>query len=186
MWESFENDSLIDMISALRIYLNIDGKNITPKFIFRFNHMLKTVFMGVNNSSITCEVIQRFNNKISRDEYADLRELFKDGINEISVFDDQDRDGLTKNVSSLKWDKVIVSLTPINQDEINISDVFAQPRLTAESSSNEFVRMYYVACSKAREDLYIHIPSGCSKDTIASSLDTYIQNVRCKLEYEFP
>lgn len=142
--------------------------------------------MGVNNSSITCEVIQRFNDKISRDEYADLRELFKDGINEISVFDDQDRDGLTKNVSSLKWDKVIVSLTPINQDEINISDVFAQPRLTAESSSNEFVRMYYVACSKAREDLYIHIPSGCSKDTIASSLDTYIQNVGCKLEYEFP
>lgn len=35
LWESFENDSLIDMISALRIYLNIDGKNITPKFIFR-------------------------------------------------------------------------------------------------------------------------------------------------------
>ena len=85
----------------------------------------------------------------------------------------------------LEWDKVIVSLTPTRRDGINISDVFTQPQLTAESSSNEFVRMYYVACSRAREDLYIHIPSGCSKDIIVSSLDTYVRNTECKLEYEF-
>lgn len=213
LWESFENGSLIDMISALRIYLNIDGKNITPKFIFRFNHMLNSVFADVNDSSITCEVIQKFNNQITSDEYVDLRELFKDGINSISVFDDQDRDDLTKNVSSLRWDtsyklftevfsenskymtahqakglewdKVIVSLTPTRRDGIKISDVFSQPELTAENSSNEFVRMYYVACSRAREDLYIHIPSGCSKDVIIRSLDTYIQNTGCSLKYEF-
>lgn len=213
LWESFENGSLIDMISALRIYLNIDGKNITPKFIFRFNHMLKTVFASVNDSSITCEVIQKFNNQILSDEYVDIRESFKDGINEISVFDDQDREDLTKNVSSLKWDtsyklftevfsenskymtahqakglewdKVIVSLTPTRRDGVNISDVFTQPQLTAESSSNEFVRMYYVACSRAREDLYIHIPSGCTKEIIVSNLDTYIQNTKCSLQYEF-
>lgn len=213
LWESFENGSLIDMISALRIYLNIDGKNITPKFIFRFNHMLNSVFADVNDSSITCEVIQKFNNQITSDEYVDLRELFKDGINAISVFDDQDRDDLTKNVSSLRWDtsyklftevfsenskymtahqakglewdKVIVSLTPTRRDGIKISDVFSQPELTAENSSNEFVRMYYVACSRAREDLYIHIPSGCSKDVIIRSLDTYIQNTGCSLKYEF-
>ena len=53
LWESFENGSLIDMISALRIYLDIDIKNITPKFIFRFNNMLKTVFKDVTDDSIT-------------------------------------------------------------------------------------------------------------------------------------
>lgn len=164
LWESFENGSLIDMISALRIYLNIDAQNISPKFIFRFNHMLKTVFKDVTDSSITCDVIKKFNSQISSDAYAELRELFKEGINEISVFEEQDRENLIKNVSSLRWDtsyklftevfsekskymtthqakglewdKVIVSLTPTRRDGINISDVFTQPQLTAESSSN--------------------------------------------------
>lgn len=213
LWESYENGSLVDMISALRIYLDIDAKHITPKFIFRFNQMLKSVFNDVANSSITCEVIQMFNNQISSDEYVDLKELFKEGISEISVFDEQDREDLTKNVSSLRWDtsyklftevfsenskymtvhqakglewdKVIVSLTPTRRDGINISNVFSLPQLTAESSSNEFVRMYYVACSRAREDLYIHIPSGCTKDIIVSNLDTYIEKTKCTLQYEF-
>ncbi len=213
LWESFENGSFIDMISALRIYLDIDIHDITPKFIFRFNHMLKNVFKDVTDSSITCDVIQKFDNQISSDEYVDLIKLFKEGVSKISVFDEQDREDLIKNVSSLRWDtsyklftevfsetskymtahqakglewdKVIVSLTPTSRDGINISDVFSQPELTAESSSNEFVRMYYVACSRAREDLYIHIPAGCTKDIIVSNLDAYIQNVECKLEYEF-
>ena len=213
LWESYENGSLVDMISALRIYLDIDAKHITPKFIFRFNQMLKSVFNDIGDSSITCEVIQMFNSLISSDEYVDLKELFKEGINEISVFDEQDREDLTKNVSSLRWDtsyklftevfsenskymtahqakglewdKVIVSLTPTRRDGINISDVFSKPQLTAESSSNEFVRMYYVACSRAREDLYIHLPSECTKDIIVSNLDAYIQKTNCTLQYEF-
>lgn len=213
LWKSFEKGSLIDMISALRIYLDIDAKKITPKFIFRFNRILKTIFKDISDSSITCQVIQKFNNQISSDEYADLRELFKDGLNEISVFDEQDREDLINNVSSLRWDtsyklftevfsensiymtahqakglewnKVIVSLTPTRRDRINISDVFSQPQLTGESSSNEFVRMYYVACSRAKEDLYIHIPSGCTKDIIVNNLSSYIQKTGCNLEYEF-
>lgn len=213
LWESFENGSFIDMISALRIYLDVNVHDITPKFIFRFNHMLKNVFKDVTDSSITCDVIQKFDNQISSDEYVDLMKLFKEGVSKISIFDEQDREDLIKNVSSLRWDtsyklftevfsenskymtahqakglewdKVIVSLTPTSRDGINISDVFSQPELTAESSSNEFVRMYYVACSRAREDLYIHIPAGCTKDIIVSNLDAYIQNMECKLEYEF-
>lgn len=213
LWESFENGSFIDMISALRIYLEIDISNITPKFIFQFNHMLGNVFKDVDNSSITCEVIQKFNNEISGVEYIDLKELFKESIAEIHVFDEQEREDLIKNVSSLKWDtsyklftevfsenskymtahqakglewdKVIVSLTPTRRDRINISDVFSHPQLTDENSQNEFVRMYYVACSRAREDLYIHISSGCTKDIIKINLDEYIQNTGCKLEYEF-
>lgn len=213
LWESYENGSFIDMISALRIYLNIDAKKMTPKFIFRFNSLLKNVFKDIEDSSITCEIIQEFNNQISSEEYVDLKELFKEDINEIPVFDEQDRENLVKSVSSLRWDtsyklftevfsenskymtahqskglewnKVIVSLTPTSRDGVNIADVFSKPQLTAENSSNEFVRMYYVACSRAREDLYIHIPSGCDIDTIVRNLDAYIHNTKCKLEYEF-
>ena len=55
----FENGSFIDMISALKIYLNIEVKKITPQFIFQFNHMLKSVFQNVNDFSITCEIINK-------------------------------------------------------------------------------------------------------------------------------
>lgn len=213
LWESYENGSFIDMISALKIYLDIDMKKITPQFIFKFNHVLKSVFMDVDNSSNTCEIIQKFNEEVMKDEYAGLRELFKDGITEISVFDEQERENLIKNITSLRWDtsyklfnevfsenskymtahqakglewdKVIVSLTPTGRDKINIADVYSNPQLTAENSSNEFVRMYYVACSRAREDLYIHLPSQCSRDIIEGSLNSYIAKTNCKLEYEF-
>ena len=175
--------------------------------------MLGEVFKDVGNSSITYEVIQKFNNEILGVEYVELRKVFKEGIAEINVFDEQEREDLIKNVSSLKWDtsyklftevfsenskymtahqakglewdKVIVSLIPTRRDGINISDIFLHPQLTAENSRNEFVRMYYVACSRAREDLYIHIPSGCTKDFIVSNLNAYIQNSGCKFEYEF-
>ena len=213
LWESFENGSFIDMISALRIYLDINDKNISPKFIFQFNHMLSGVFKDVNDSSITYDVIQKFNSEILNSGHIESKELFKEGITEISVFDEQEKEELVKNVSSLKWDtsyklftevfsenskymtahqakglewdKVLVSLTPTRRDGINISDVFSNPQLTAENSSNEFVRIYYVACSRAREDLYIHIPSGCDKDIIERSLNSYIEKTNCKLEYEF-
>ena len=213
LWESFENGSFIDMISALRLYWDIDLQNITPKFIFQFNRMLREVFKDVDNSSITFDIIEKFNRKIFSSEYINLGELFKEGITEISVFDEQEKEELINNVSSLRWDtsyklftevfsenskymtvhqakglewdKVVVSLTPTRRDGINISDVFSRPQLTVESNSNEFVRMYYVACSRAKEDLYIHIPSGCTKDTIISNLNTYIQNTGYKLEYEF-
>ena len=72
-----------------------------------------------------------------------------------------------------------------NKNIENISEVFSNPQLTDECNSNEFVRMYYVACSRAREDLYIHITSGCTKDVIENSLQTYIHNTGCHLEYEF-
>lgn len=213
LWESFKKGSFIDMLSALQIYLQIDAKYITPKFIFRLNNMLRNVFNNIDDSSITYEIIQKFNNQLLNVEYADLRELFKGNINEISVFDEQDRDELINNVKTLRWDtsyklftevfsanskymtthqakglewdKVIVSLTPTRRDNINISDVFSKPQLTEENSSDEFMRMYYVACSRAKEDLYIHIQSGCTKEVIVSNLNEYIKNTNCKLEYEF-
>lgn len=212
LWESFENGSFIDMISALRLYLDVKTQDITPKFIFQFNWMLKEVFKDVDDFSITFDVIQKLNDKLLDREYGEVKEVFKDTC-EISVFDEQERKLIKDNVpllrwdtsyklftevfsenskymtahqaKGLEWDKVIVSLTPTRRDGINISDVFSHPQLIAENSSNEFVRMYYVACSRAREDLYIHIPSGCTKEIIVSNLEKYIQNTRCKLEYEF-
>ena len=35
------------------------------------------------------------------------------------------------------------------------------------------------------DNLYIHIPSGCTKDIIVSNLDTYIEKTKCTMQYEF-
>ena len=56
--------------------------------------MLRDIFNDVNNSSFTCDVIEKFNNKILDGEYIGLKELFKEGITKISIFDEQERENL--------------------------------------------------------------------------------------------
>ena len=54
-----------------------------------------------------------------------------------------------------------------------------------ENSDKEFARIYYVACSRAIEDLYIHIPDGCEQELIERSLNCFITKSGKKIEYEF-
>jgi hypothetical protein len=58
----------------------------------------------------------------------------------------------------LEWDKVIVSVEPNRFDKTKICEVYSNPQILEETSAEEFVRMYYVASSRAKEDLYIHLP----------------------------
>jgi superfamily I DNA/RNA helicase len=52
----------------------------------------------------------------------------------------------------LEWDKVIVSVEPSRFDKTNISAVYTNPQILQETPAEEFVRMYYVACSRAKEN----------------------------------
>ena len=51
--------------------------------------------------------------------------------------------------------------------------------------ANEFVRIYYVACSRAINDLYLHIPEGCTRTEIETSLNKFIKKSGLALNYEF-
>lgn len=214
LWESFESGSFIDMLSALKLYWSIKVQDITPKFIFQFNKLLCEVFDDVDGSSLTVDVIKKFNDFMFGEDYVHCQEILKSDINKISVFDELDRGDFRTSVSlltwdtsyklftevfsdnskymtvhqakGLEWDKVVVSLLPsFKTNKITLSTLFSHPSLIEETPSDEFVRMYYVACSRAREDLYIYIPSGCDAEEIARNLDSFIQTRGCKLEYEF-
>lgn len=213
LWESFKNGSFIDMISALKLYWNIKEQEITPKFIFQFNKLLCEVFNDVDEFSLTVDVIKKFNEFMFGEDYINCQKILKNDTDKISVFDELDRDDFRTSVSlltwdtsyklftevfsdnskymtvhqakGLEWDKVIVSLVPTGRDGTNLSNVFSHPSLIEETPSDEFVRMYYVACSRAKEDLYIYIPSGCNMNEISRSLDSYIESKGHKLEYEF-
>jgi len=66
----------------------------------------------------------------------------------------------------LEWKKVVVSVEPSRFDKTQLSAVYTTPQILQETPAEEFVRMYYVACSRAEEDLYIHLPSGFDKSLI--------------------
>lgn len=213
LWESYLNGSFIDIIQSLKLYVDVDLHKLTPKIIFQIKRLSENIFDNIDDNDQTCNVIENFNTEIQKAEYIDFRQTFLGMEFKVSIFDELDRDRLIEAVNGLfwntsyklfkqvfsddskymtvhqakglEWDKVVVSVTPGKRDKIKISSLYSSPRLTNESSADEFTRMYYVACSRAKEDLYIHIPSGCTESDIKSSIDAFCINSEQKIEYEF-
>ena len=87
------------------------------------------------------------------------------------VFSPESKYMTVHQAKGLEWDKVIVSLNPNNFDKIKLPIVYSNPEILKEAAADEFVRMYYVACSRARESLYIHLPSGFDQNVITTALN---------------
>jgi superfamily I DNA/RNA helicase len=96
----------------------------------------------------------RFIDTLSALTWTTSHKLFSD------VFSVNSRYMTVHQAKGLEWDKVIVSVEPNSFDKTQLSVVYSSPHILDETSADEFVRMYYVACSRAKEDLYIHLPSG--------------------------
>ena len=211
LWEGYLNGSFIDILRSLQLYGSIDPQKITPKVIYQIGKISKDIFSTIGDDTCTVSIIEAFNSKIKEQEYIDLRKAVFDDDFEIPLFDEYDdsrRDlinGLhwgtshklftevfledSKNMTvhqakGLEWDKVIVSVTPNKFDKIKLSALFSRPQLIDETPSDEFTRMYYVACSRAKEDLYIHIKTGCSSDTIETAIASFVAQTKMQIAYE--
>lgn len=53
------------------------------------------------------------------------------------------------------------------------------------NSADEFTRMYYVACSRAKEDLYVHILDEGLISKLQASIDVYVEKTGKNIAYEF-
>lgn len=87
----------------------------------------------------------------------------------------------------LEWKKVVVSLTPnkaSNRDNTTLDAMYNNPCLLEEEAAQEFTRMYYVACSRAEEDLYIHLPNNFPPTTIDTAIRTFIIKSKQKIDYK--
>ena len=211
LWEGYLNGSFIDILRSLQLYGSIDPQKITPKVIYQIGKISKDIFSTIGDDTCTVSIIEAFNSKIKEQEYIDLRKAVFDDDFEIPLFDEYDdsrRDlinGLHWGTShklftevfsedskymtvhqakGLEWDKVIVSVTPNKFDKIKLSALFSRPQLIDETPSDEFTRMYYVACSRAKEDLYIHIKTGCSSDTIETAIASFVAQTKMEIAYE--
>lgn len=213
LWKSYSSGSFIDVVHALKLVSDIDLTKITPKIIFQLDRLASNVLRNINPNCSTCEVIRKYNEKIIEDDYSDLVEYIGDSEFAVQIFDDLEREDVKEAVSmlewntsyklftevfsenskymtvhqakGLEWDKVIVSVTPGKNDKITIDKVYSNPTLLEEDAASEFVRIYYVACSRAKDDLYIHIEAGCSQDLIDNSLTKFIETSGLSIEYEF-
>lgn len=178
-----------NIISQLNEFLNELFNNhsetvTTIEFIEEFNRLLK---------------VDKYNNLY--DLLFDSRKNDTDSFS-ISCFGDLDRDDLVENVSSLEWrtsymlfkkvfsnnskymtvhqakglewKKVLVSLEPTRNDKTTFWDMFNDPKITNETTQDEFARLFYVACSRAEEELYIHLKNDMQKvETMKVKLEEY-------------
>ena len=213
LWESYLNGSFIDLVQALKLYATIDVRKITTKSIFQIRRISDNVFSEVNDYSYTCEIIKKFNTEVVKPEFTVLRETLLKCDFTIPLFDELDSEKLTTAVAGLswgtsyklftevfsenskymtvhqakglEWDKVIISVTPNKFDKIKLSDLYSKPQLMKENPADEFTRMYYVACSRAKEDLYIHISDEHLIPEIQASINAYIEKNKTTIAYEF-
>jgi superfamily I DNA/RNA helicase len=212
LWESHTSGSFIDVIRALKLYIDIDARKLTPKVIFQISKLSDNVFAGVTDQSLTTQIIEKFNAEIKKADFTDLNNALFEPDFKVPILDELDNDKLKDAVNALTWDtsfklfnevfsdnsvymtvhqakgleweKVIVSVTPNRYDEINIASLYSNPKLINETPAEEFTRMYYVACSRAKEDLYIHISAGVSSVMIESIIKAFETKTGRKIECE--
>lgn len=147
------------------------------------------------NNILDCEPYDPLNSMIAsskNDEEATLK------ISVFNEYDDEELRGLVskinfntsfdlfKNVFSpnskymtvhqakgLEWDKVIVSVEPTKNDKTTIVKLFQNPEIMNETPQDEFTRIFYVGCSRAKEELYIHLKDSQTANVVEQALSTY-------------
>ena len=212
LWESYLNGSFIDVIQSFKLYVDVDLQRLTPKIIMQIKKLSEKIFDEIDDCNQTSSIIEKFNAEIQKAEYIDFRQTILGTEFKIPIFDELDREQLIEAVNGLfwttsyklfkqvfsddsrymtvhqakglEWDKVIVSVTPGSRDKIDIASLYSSPCLNNENPADEFTRMYYVACSRAKEELYIHIPSGCTKLEIESAIGAFCKNSGRRIEYQ--
>lgn len=212
LWEGYTSGSLIDVIRALKLYIDINARKLTPKIVFQIRQLSEAVFHEVSEKSLTTKVIDLFNQEIAKEEYSELNTAFFVPEFTIQLFSEFDKDKLIKDVCALNWDtsyklfnevfsensrymtvhqakgleweRVIISVTPNRFDMTDLKSLYTSPELIHENPAEEFVRMYYVACSRAKEDLYIHITDTSIKKAVEASIQEFSTKSGRTINYE--
>ncbi len=186
----------------------------STKAILKLRKLLDKTFEGLNSNSLVSNIIDKFNVTLLEEEYNELQKILFDTdgftLQYISDFEEKIADQIKKitwdtasklfsevfsknakymtvhQAKGLEWDTVVVAVMPTEHDQTDLINLFNSPGILGENSIDEFVRIYYVACSRARKSLYIHIPDNQNlKRTIKQQIDSYVQDKKYSLKYEF-
>lgn len=163
------------------VFANLTDTSFTVEIIKQFNDKLNETVYSELKSKLLGEDFnvpifdeydlesdskksQQFIDNLSSLTWATSYKLFTE------VFSPESKYMTVHQSKGLEWNKVVVSVTPNNFDNIELPSVYTNPQILNEEAADEFVRMYYVACSRAKEDLYIHLPSDFDQSNISKAL----------------
>lgn len=163
------------------VFANLTDTSFTVEVIKQFNDKLNETVYSELKSKLLGEDFnvpifdeydlesdskksQQFIDNLSSLTWATSYKLFTE------VFSPESKYMTVHQSKGLEWNKVVVSVTPNNFDNIKLPSVYTNPQILNEEAADEFVRMYYVACSRAKEDLYIHLPSDFDQSNISKAL----------------
>lgn len=172
-------------------FLNIDSETLTVEAINKFNG-----FILDNSNSDLRDLLEIKDIGIPIFSEYDSDKL-KQNVNllkwDISyklfneVFCEDSKYMTAYQSKGLEWEKVIVSLKP-SQSEIkgglDLKEIFNSPKLVKETKSDEFTRLFYVACSRAMNELYIHLEDDSLFPIIENSLDRFCNEKNIDINYE--
>lgn len=121
---------------------------------------------------------QEFINLIIDVEWSTAYALFKD------VFSKDSKYMTVHQAKGLEWKKVFAGINITRGDATSFVDMFKNSNILSETPSDEFTRIFYVACSRAIEELYIAIDD-IDKPIIKQKLDEYIKEKNINKFYDF-
>jgi len=205
--------NILDALSLYFKVEELKKSNIfSTSTLFQLKQLLKDLFCDINKNTILTEKIIKLNELVNTEQYNKLStaifgESFQ--LQWYTDYDDQSRIGFLNNLKfatvqklytevfskngkyitvhqakGLEWDKVLVSVLPGRFDIITLNNMFSNPMVSEETPEDEFTRIYYVACSRAKEELYICLPNDINLSTLTTKLNNFKSQHNCKLEYE--
>lgn len=191
--ENLSIDLIIKINSFLdNIFGNINNQTKVVEIINKFNNNL--------NESVNEEIKNFLNRTMDLEDFK--IELFSEEdnqqlmslINELEwntakslfneVFSKDSKYMTVHQAKGLEWKTVFVSIHPTRADATTFSDMFEKSNILSENSMDEFTRMFYVACSRASEELFIDIDEA-DKKMVEQKLNAYINEKKIDKFYDF-
>lgn len=174
------------------IFRNINNQTKVVEIINKFNNSLNEVankeIKRFLNKTIDLEDFkielfseednQQFMSLINEIEWNTAQSLFNE------VFSKNSKYMTVHQAKGLEWKKVFVSIHPTRTDATTFSEMFEKSNILSETSMDEFTRMFYVACSRASEELFIEIDEA-DKIIVEQKLNEYINEKKIDKFYDF-
>lgn len=213
LYEARQTGSLTKVISAIELYWEIQKKPLAGKVLLSLRDFLDEVFEGCEdktmcelielyNKTVKQDKYAPFKSFIDKDSLEivystdDDRKDIIDRVKQLEwntaykLFTEILSEGshymTVHQAKGREWDDVVVSLKLAKPDRdagVSLKDTYANPDIIGDDPKKEFVRLFYVACSRAKKNLYVQIDRSVWHG-IKASLDKYNCETKSPFEYE--
>lgn len=203
LWEGHRTKDIMIVFNAFSMYINERKlkENMNVTLINSLNSLMTKTFINIRGTNKTESIINKFNSLLQEEKYFEVRKLFTHSNNDLIPIYGKYDDNRKEYISALEWrvsfklfkgvfspeakfmtvhqakgrewKQVIVNLEPTKYDKTNFTKMFNEPDVLSLGDANEFTRLFYVACSRAKEKLYIHIKNQNKINRIKQKLDEY-------------